>query len=464
MPNPAYLRQPSLRGDAISLRQRRRPLARPASQGGPAQRLTAGLSEPSTPCLSPDGRSIAYVGRDEQHPEVWLLPLDGGNARRMTWLGPDVMVRGWTPNGHILFVTTHGQPFFRNYRAHTHRPGRRAAAAAAARPGGPPRLRHAITRLQRRVIGRNTTDPARWKRYRGGTRRASSGSTNMAAGSFVAWRCRPATRPARCGWAGASTCLSDHEGVGNLYSCRPDGSDLAAPHRPCRLLCPPGVRPTAQRIVYQCAGDLVALRTRRRTRSRRLDIDPARPPQRRRRGASCRPPITWPPRCCIRRATSLALDVRGRLFTMPLWEGAVQQHGPADGARLRHGQWLADGRTLVVVSDASGEEQLEVHVDGEAHPLPGDIGRVTALRAAPSRPARGPGQPPQRAVAGRPGPARRTATATAPSSPAPTTARTAASKTSPGHRTAPGWPTRPPPAHATARSSSTAWPTPRRWW
>ncbi len=39
--------------------------------------------------------------------------------------------------------------------------------------------------------------------------------------------------------------------------------------------------------------------------------------------------------------------------------------------------------SLVVVSDASGEEQLEIHVDGETHPLPGDIGRVTDLRAAP---------------------------------------------------------------------------------
>jgi len=29
------------------------------------------------------------------------------------------MVRGFTPDGRILFVTTQGQPFFRNYRAFT---------------------------------------------------------------------------------------------------------------------------------------------------------------------------------------------------------------------------------------------------------------------------------------------------------------------------------------------------------
>ena len=32
------------------------------------------------------------------------------------------MVRGWTPEGHVLFVTTYGQPFFRNYRAYTLEP------------------------------------------------------------------------------------------------------------------------------------------------------------------------------------------------------------------------------------------------------------------------------------------------------------------------------------------------------
>ena len=90
-----------------------------SADGGTARRLTAGLGEPSTPCLSPDGRWIAYVGRDEQHPEVYVMPAEGGPARRLTFLGPDVMVRGWTRDGHILFVTTQGQPFFRNYRAHT---------------------------------------------------------------------------------------------------------------------------------------------------------------------------------------------------------------------------------------------------------------------------------------------------------------------------------------------------------
>jgi tricorn protease len=377
MPNPAYLRQPSLRGDAISFVSDD-DLWLASVNGGPAQRLTAGLSEPSTPCLSPDGRWIAYVGRDEQHPEVWLLPQDGGNARRMTWLGPDVMVRGWTPNGHILFVTTHGQPFFRNYRAHTLDPA-----------GGLPRLLplgqvdHLAYDLDhplhRRVIGRNTTDPARWKRYRGG-RAGQLWVDEHGSGQFRRL-VLPAGNPTSPMWLGGRIyCLSDHEGVGNLYSCRPDGSDLQR-HTDHADFYARQAATDGERIVYQCAGDLW-LYEPAEDRSRRLDITlPGHRSQAARRFVPAADHLAAA--VLHPQGHHLALDVRGRLFTMPLWEGAVQQHGAADGARLRHGQWLADGRTLVVVSDASGEEQLEVHVDGEAHPLPGDIGRVCELRAAP---------------------------------------------------------------------------------
>ena len=128
MTEQGYLRHPRYPRRHHRVRLRRRPLEREHA-GGTARRLTAGLGEPSTPCLSPDGRWLAFVSRDEQHPEVYLMPAEGGPARRMTWLGPDVMVRGFTPDGRILFVTTHGQPFFRNYRAYTLDSRRRAAAS-----------------------------------------------------------------------------------------------------------------------------------------------------------------------------------------------------------------------------------------------------------------------------------------------------------------------------------------------
>jgi tricorn protease len=156
MMNQGYLRHPTLCGDTIAF-VTDDDLWSVSAGGGVARRLTAGLAEPSTPCLSPDGRSLAFVSRDEQHPEVYLMAASGGPARRMTWLGPDVMVRGFTPEGRILFVTTHGQPFFRNYRAYT-------LDAAGGMPEMLPlgQVNHlAYGPGKARVIGRNTADPAR---------------------------------------------------------------------------------------------------------------------------------------------------------------------------------------------------------------------------------------------------------------------------------------------------------------
>src|SRR6185295_1825134 len=211
MSEAGYVRQPTVSGEAIVF-VCDDDLWRVDAAGGVARRLTAGLGEPSTPALSPDGRWLAYVARDEQHPEVYLMPGHGGPARRMTWLGPDVMVRGFTPDGRILFVTTHGQPFFRNYRAYT-----------LGVEGGLPELLPLgqVNHLSfgpggARVIGRNTADPARWKRYRGGT----AGHLWVDAqgqGEFVRLS-RLIGNISSPMWVGDRIYyLSDAEGVGNLY-------------------------------------------------------------------------------------------------------------------------------------------------------------------------------------------------------------------------------------------------------
>ena len=140
MNDQGYLRHPALRGDTLVF-VCDDDLWSVDADGGIARRLTAGLGEPATPCLRPTASGSRSSSRDEQHPEVYLMPAEGGSARRMTWLGPDVMVRGFTREGHILFVTTHGQPFFRNYRAHHARSRGRHAEAAAARAGESSRVR-----------------------------------------------------------------------------------------------------------------------------------------------------------------------------------------------------------------------------------------------------------------------------------------------------------------------------------
>jgi tricorn protease len=174
--------------------------------------------------------------------------------------------------------------------------------------------------------------------------------------------------------------LSDAEGVGNLYSCLPDGSGLRrhTDHADCYAR---HAQSDGRRIIYQCAAQLWLLDPER-DEHHALDIQVISP----RMQAARRfvPAEAHVGAAQLHPAGHSALfDVRGKPFTMPLWEGAVRQHGVADGVRYRHGQWLADGKTLVVVSDASGEERLELHADGAVRQLDWDLGHVESLRAAP---------------------------------------------------------------------------------
>ncbi|CAD5373291.1 Tricorn protease homolog 1 [Rubrivivax sp. A210] len=376
VPPPAYFRQPGLQGETVVF-VADDDLWRASIHGGPAQRLSAGLSEPATPCLSPCGQWLAFAGRDEQHSEVWLMPAVGGPARRLSWLGSELAVRGFLPDGRILFTSNHGQPFFRNGHAWAVSP---AGGLPERLPLG--QVQHlAFGPGGRRVIGRNTADPARWKRYRGGTAGHLWVEDDESGGTF--------TRLA--GLKGNLTCpmwlngriyfLGDGEGVGNLYSVLPDGSglrrhsdhaDFYARHAAC----------DGRRIVYQCGAELW-LYDPVDDRTRRLDI--AVPSARTQAARRFVPAAEHLQGLALHPAGhSLALEARGQLFTMALWEGAVRRHGLAP-ARRRLGQWLADGERLVATSDASGEDRIELLGPAGVRELPWDaFGRPTALATAPT--------------------------------------------------------------------------------
>jgi tricorn protease len=373
MSERGYLRQPSIWRDSVVF-VCDDDLWRVDANGGPARRLTAGLGEVGWPAISPDGRWLAYIARDEQHPEVYLMPAHGGPARRMTWLGPDTIVRGWTPEGRILFVSTHGQPFFRNYRAFT-----LDADGGLPQPLPYGQVNHlAYGPNGAKVIGRNTADPARWKRYRGGTA-GSLWADASGSGEFKRLELKGnMTSPM---WLGNRIWfLSDFEDVGNLYSCAPDGGDLRR-HTDHEDFYARHASTDGKRIVYQCGAD-VWLFDPARDASQRLEID-----VRAHRAQAARKFVPAPDFLggydVHPAGHSVALDVRGKLFSCALWEGAVRQHGAPEALRFRHARWLDDG-SLVAVCDASGEERLQWFAGDKQRELTADIGRVVAMEPAPN--------------------------------------------------------------------------------
>jgi len=360
-----------------------------SATGGTARRLTSNLGQATRPALSPDGTSLAFTGRDEGHPEVYCMPATGGPAKRLTFLGADSQVVGWHPDGQtIIFASDAVEPFTRVYQLY----------ALPSRGGQPeplpagPAVSISYGPAGGMVIGRNTTDLARWKRYRGGL----TGDLWIDLAGDGEWRrlIELEGNLALPLWIGAGPgriyFVSDHEGIGNLYSCLPTGEDLRRhTHHDAYYVRHPAT--DGRRIVYSSGADLflydvatddahaiaVSFHSPRVQRNRRF-VNAGKYLQ----GYDIHP-----------QGHSVAMISRGKPFAMGNWEGAVVQCGEPNGVRYRLAAWLKDGKRLVTVSDAPGEETLEIHhahgnagIDSEPERLEElDIGRAVGLVISPKK-------------------------------------------------------------------------------
>ncbi len=243
------------------------------------------------------------------------------------------------------------------------------------------------------VIGRNSGDPARWKRYRGGT--AGTLWVDRAGEGEFASLVRLPGNLANPMWIGGRIYfLSDHEGFGNLYSCTPGGRDLRRhTHQQDFYVRFPAT--DGARIVFQSGGDL-HLYDPERERAAKLDIR-TRSSQSQRNRKFVAPGRYLESVDLHPAGHSIAAVSRGGVYTMGLWEGASARHGAGPGVRYRLATWLPDGKRIVAVSDEGGEEKLAVLRVGlpeqgsrrsAIRRIEGDFGRPIELAVAPAGPDR----------------------------------------------------------------------------
>jgi len=82
----------------------------PASGDGEARPLVRGPHSNGSPRLSPDGRTLAFISDRTGSKQVWLLPMAGGEAVRLTDLPFDVSGPCFAPDGRTLLVTGKADP------------------------------------------------------------------------------------------------------------------------------------------------------------------------------------------------------------------------------------------------------------------------------------------------------------------------------------------------------------------
>ena len=353
-----YLRHPSISGDTVAFVAEDDVWV--ASIGGRATRLTAADGVASFPRLSADGARVAYSRQDACSTEVHVVDTPGGEPRRLTWLGSLSLARGWLPDGRVAFTSDVAQPFRQTYALHAV-----PADGGVVEPLGVGPARDVAFDSDGAVLlGRNTVDPARWKRYRGG----QGGRMWLDArgkGRFKPLLPDLPNVASPMLLDGRVWFLSDHEGTGNLYSCRRDGRDLRR-HTDHGEYYARWATTDGSRIVYQCAGDLWLFDPLdESTKPIGIDVPVAgrrASPLRAKAAASFARAARTPTYDLSQAGDRIAVEIRGRVADFGVATGAVGLTPPS--ARRRLPRFLPDGSLLVVLDNS-------LELDGRVIALPG---------------------------------------------------------------------------------------------
>ncbi|MER5752294.1 S41 family peptidase [Streptomyces sp. NPDC002088] len=381
----SYLRLPHLNGDLLCFVTEDDLWLTSLDGPGRAWRLTVDRTKVGHPRFSPDGRRIAYTTWRSLVPEIHLASVDGGPGQRLTyWGNADTQVCGWTPDGDILAVASHGQPFSHFTWAYKvpidGDPGGRL-------PWGPVSdIQVADIDGERRTLlltGTPPHEPAAWKRYRGG----AMGRLWLHGQQLVAGIGGHLHSPMFVG--GRIAFLSDHEGIGNLYSCAYDGSDLRR-HSDHDAFYARHASSDGTRVVYQCAGDLwIVDDLAADSVPRKLDVRLGGPRAGRRTYQV--PAAQHVDGISVdETGRASAVVVRGSLYWLTHRDGPARTLTDTPGVRVRLPEMLGSSGQVAYVTDAEGEDAIEIaylpRATGDREPrrlASGELGRVLEMVSDP---------------------------------------------------------------------------------
>ncbi|WP_405013380.1 PDZ domain-containing protein [Kitasatospora sp. NBC_01539] len=378
----AYLRHPHLHGDLVAFVAEDDVWLAPLD-GGRAWRLTADQTPASHPRFSPDGAHVAWTSTRDGAPEIHVAPAEGGPARRLThWGSARTQLRGWTADGRPIAVTTAGQATLRRSWAFAIPLDGGEATRLPYGPVGGLALEPGGDRVL--LLSAFSREPAHWKRYRGGT----AGKLWIGTRDFTRVHADLGGNIESPLWVGGRIAfLSDHEGSGRLYSSLPDGTDLRR-HSDGPFYAR-NATTDGTRVVWHSGGDLWLLDDLDGAEPRRLDIRLAGPRTRRQPhpvAASGHLDGVAPDRT----GRAGAAVVRGTVHWLTHREGPARVLDDTPGARARLARVVpgADGAQGVVwVTDAEGDDALEyapaVLEPGRRRLAAGQLGRVLDLVASP---------------------------------------------------------------------------------
>ncbi|HEV7239120.1 MAG TPA: PDZ domain-containing protein [Thermoanaerobaculia bacterium] len=360
------LRQPDIHGELIAFVYAG-DLWLVSAKGGDARRLTADAGMEYFPKFSPDGRWIAFTGDYSGSRQVFVISVDGGTPRQLTFYndvgalpprgGIDNRILDWTPDGKNILFLPHRVPWSDRMARPYVVPAAGGMETPLAIPeagGGaysPDGAKLVYTPIEREF--------RTWKRYRGG-RAQEVWIYDLAANKAEQITNNPYTdnQPV---WIGDTIYFTSDREDGKLnlwsYDTKSKQTRKVTNHSDYDVLWPSADR---TQVVYEMGGyihrfDAAAQKSERVPIRVYGDFRNTLP--------YFRSVTANIESYSLSPSAARALFVaRGDIFSVPAKEGEIRNLTQTPGVRERDATWSPDGRSIAYLSDKSGD--YEVYVRG----------------------------------------------------------------------------------------------------
>ena len=318
-------------------------------QGGVARRLTTHPGEETNPVISPDGKTLGFSATYEGPTELYTMPLEGGLPTRWTYESDASLAIGFTAEGQLMYSTraysTIPDPQLVLLDLET---GGRSCIPLHQASDGSYNSGGQTLFFSRPGFHNNNT-----KRYQGGTARNIWKFTAGEAEAQNLTSDFPGENFAPMLWEERVYYVCDRDGDWNIWSMDEEGRDLKQhTHHSGWDVRSPSLH--EGRIVYQLGADLRLLdiinnEDRLISITLASDFDHLREKW-------VQDPMEFLTSGHVHpNGESVVLTSRGRVFVAPVGSGRLVRASFKEGVRYRDVTFMPDGKTLLGLSDESGE-------------------------------------------------------------------------------------------------------------
>lgn len=353
--------------------------------GGEAQRLTSHVGYEMFPRFSPDGKTIAFTGQYDGNTEVYTIPSDGGEPLRITYtatngrddlgdrMGPNNIVMNWTPDGSRIVYRNRISSGFSGKLYTVDKEGGLSEVIPLPEGGfcsySPDGKQLAYNRVMREF--------RTWKYYKGGMaddvwiynpdkKTVENITDNPAQDIFPMWI------------GDEIFFLSDRDRTMNIfvYDTKTKQTSKVTDFTGYDVKFPSA---NGNTIVFENGGYIYKMDAGSK-KPEKVDItltsDNIYARGEIKNGAGYITNASLSPD-----GERITVTARGEVFDLPVGKGVTKNITRSPGAHDREAQWSPDGKSIVYISDGTGETELYLQDATGGEPVPLTKGNDTYIRS-----------------------------------------------------------------------------------